>query len=420
LLCFLHIGPSAADRTILRIISDLHIGSPWFIEPKNHEILTSFLTELTLNTTNVKQFVLLGDAIEMWLYPFSEIPNSASTILSSTNLYNSNVQAYMQLFRQIVDNGVEFHIVIGNHDLELKNAVADLKSAISDKIIVHENEYLYNNGDVRMEHGHRYDLFNAPLNGKRPVGYYVSRAVSEVNYGDGSGDKALTITLCRKIPQFLSDEVILLLRNSLLFGKLLEKMFDQVLEDYDDYKNDIVRGGRWDYNTSLPDETLKQSKEHYDDLVSDWRDYWKSALPNLDEDDPTLGMVKAGCGDNKWWVKQLANPVIVFGHTHEPISPTEYDNFNDGKTTYVNSGAWIDGASMTYVDIVENDESYDVNLVKYSEDSGSTTGTKSTTGSKTTTKQKTTTKSKRRRLSKPKYRAAVTASKNVKKPKRWW
>jgi hypothetical protein len=309
----------------------------------------------------------------------------------------------MQLFRQIIDNGVE-----------LKNAINDLKNAISDKIIVHENEYLYNNGDIRMEHGHRYDLFNAPLNGKRPIGYYVSRAVSEVNYGDGSGDKALTITLCRKIPQFVSDSAVLLLRGSVIFGRLLEKMFDQVLGDFDDYEDFIVVGGRWDYNTSLPDETLGKSKEHYDDLVSDWRDYWKTALPDLDPDDPTFGMLKSGCGDNKWWVKQLGNPVIIFGHTHEPIGPVEYENNQDGKTTYVNSGAWIDGSTMTYVDIVERSSSYDINLVKYKP--------VSTSGS--TTKQKTTTKRRRRTLetTQGQYRSSITASRNVPKPqpKKFW
>jgi UDP-2,3-diacylglucosamine pyrophosphatase LpxH len=317
--------------------------------------------------TDVKRLVLVGDFIEMWLYPFKETPKTAKSILNSKKLFKTNVLSFMKQFKKIVENDVILDIVVGNHDLELKFAIKDLKKVISDKINVHDEEFIYN-GVVRFEHGHRYDLFNAPdPRGIRPVGYYVSRAVATVNYGDGQGEQAKSIQICRDLdPKYFADLSVLALRSSFVFGFALELMFDQVLGDYDDYKDRSVKGGNPKY-TSTKTLKLKDIKEQYDDLVSLWRDVYEQSHPDEDPDEFVFGMIKGGCGDNSWWVKYLADPIIIFGHTHEPIPPTFYDNRLDKQTLYVNSGAWIDGGSMTYVDLVENSEdSFTVNLMKYS------------------------------------------------------
>jgi len=98
-----------------------------------------------------------------------------------------------------------------------------------------------------------------------------------------------------------------------------------------------------------------------------WRDTFENSHPDEDPDDFVFGMIQGGCGDNSWWVKYLADPIVIFGHTHEPIPPTTYENRKGKDTIYVNSGAWIDGGSMTFVDLIENSaESFTVNLMKYS------------------------------------------------------
>jgi UDP-2,3-diacylglucosamine pyrophosphatase LpxH len=336
------------------------------VKQQNHEILKSFLTEMTDPNTDVKRFVMLGDVIEMWLYPFNEVPNTVSDILASRDLFNTDVRSFMQLMGKIADNNVQIDVVIGNHDLELQDSVDELKAAISPKITVHPEEFIYN-GVVRMEHGHRYDLFNAPLNGLRPVGYFISRAVAQVDFGDSGGSK--TIELCRALPQFTSDLSVTLLRSSFIFGTALTQMFETVLDGkYDKYKKKKVKGGTYDYSRKAI--ALGKNKDQYNDLVSNWRDYYEDTQPNEDPDEFVFGMLKGGCGDNEWWVKRLADPIIIFGHTHEPVPPTEYRNRRDQKTTYVNSGAWIDGSSMTYVDLIENTDShFTINLVRFEQSS---------------------------------------------------
>jgi len=231
LFCF---SASGAVRNKIRCISDLHIASPWFVDKANQEQLSSLLAEMANPETEVKRLVIVGDFIEMWLYPFNKKPKSAKAILNSERLFKTNVLAFMKQFRKIVENGVELDIVVGNHDLELKFAVDDLKEVIASNINVHEEEFVYN-GVVRFEHGHRYDLFNAPdPRGYRPVGYYISRSVASVNYGDGSGEQAKSIQICRKLdPDVFSDLSVFTLRSSFVFGTALELMFDEVLGDYE-------------------------------------------------------------------------------------------------------------------------------------------------------------------------------------------
>jgi len=258
-------------RPKIRVMSDLHIGSPFFTNTRAKNMLTEFLIEHTLPNTDVWMLVLIGDILELWQHSFDETPLMPLELLNSPNRFGVNVTYYMDLIRKISANDVRVVWVLGNHDMEIS-----LDSALSDffngtSVEIRHEEFVENH--VRYEHGHRYDLFNRPdPAGYRPFGYYPARASATSGFGSEGGSN---IAMAKKLGAW---------KNLVTYGLRCEANFNQILKgilnvalkgshypslagwtEYENHRFSKIIAG--DYRRKGTTQELRSAKNKYKGLV---------------------------------------------------------------------------------------------------------------------------------------------------------
>ena len=81
--------------------SDFHLGSPNIEEShKREKIILEWLCEIE---KDAKAIYLLGDVFDFWFEYKKVIPKGFVRFLGK--------------LAQIIDNGIEVHLIVGNHDL---------------------------------------------------------------------------------------------------------------------------------------------------------------------------------------------------------------------------------------------------------------------------------------------------------------
>jgi len=234
-------------RQFITVISDLHIGSPWLATTTRIDLLRNFLTQFTFaNTTHT--MIIAGDLLENWLDAFNVTPFTLAQTLQQTNLYNASIPEFMGILKKIVDNGIALVYTIGNHDDFMTR---EAFSTFNISVTFTRDAYVYKN--MRIEHGHYYDIFNAPdpVGGPnsimRSLGYYVARAVT--TSGRSSTTSSLTKFLCEL---FVGNTLVVdILRYDAL--SVFERVVDNalggdawsnfVLGQYNKYRRTNVNSG---------------------------------------------------------------------------------------------------------------------------------------------------------------------------------
>jgi UDP-2,3-diacylglucosamine pyrophosphatase LpxH len=189
----------ARDATI--VLSDIHIANgqkySWFLPPYPDQ-LVQMLNQVAADPS-VAEVVLLGDLLDLWLYPVDVVPWTAAQIVEA----NPGVSTAI---RNVVANVPVVYFMNGNHDLEL--SAADLQAFDSGgKSIQMTTSATYNAmyGNQRhLEHGHAVDMFNAPDPSSDtivgyPFGYFVTRLVAT------SANQSLVWALLQKLLQAIGQ-----------------------------------------------------------------------------------------------------------------------------------------------------------------------------------------------------------------------
>jgi UDP-2,3-diacylglucosamine pyrophosphatase LpxH len=184
---------SDTSRASIICISDLHmndqrataLGYSWF--GKNMSALDSLFSSI-LKSTRVKQLVILGDLFDEWAVPYRINPLDPAAGIQTTREYflavaanpvNSNI---VNKLKQIATSGkTQLIYVQGNHDMLLTEAI--LQEIIPGIQWEGDATGLGHHSPVTgivMEHGHRYDFFNAPQPLVQPghilpPGYFITR-----------------------------------------------------------------------------------------------------------------------------------------------------------------------------------------------------------------------------------------------------
>ncbi|KAG9397622.1 phosphoesterase [Carpediemonas membranifera] len=171
-------------RNVIRIISDLHLGSNWHTQT-SHEALMAMLSELTSPSTCVHTLVLNGDVIEAWLFKNDQRPPTATEYFQQPI-----VQTVVQMLDKIARNQIRVFILRGNHDDEL--SAAELAEGFGPRIVVVDSPSLIING-IRITHGHEQDLFcrRDHANDLPAISYFMSRGAATAGSMQSAPDRLL-------------------------------------------------------------------------------------------------------------------------------------------------------------------------------------------------------------------------------------
>jgi len=372
-------------RTKTVFISDLHMNadyaSSWLKE--NATFLADFL--VTLNTrSDVAELVILGDMLDQWITATDDPPPTFGAIISAEH----NLEIVEALQALCTNPAIRVSYVTGNHDLlswqgDNPLVIADTFPGMT---IYSQNpgigEYTRDN-ILWAEHGHRYTLFNAPdiwshSGSHLPLGFFISRLVASLSQDTGM------IYTTPDVLELLSRQTIATLNQ----GRALEQRYPMspaVKGNFDDALivaifNAIARfSGKTSQDEFVmnaldgfdPDPSVAEVSDTYATILSDWpvnqnRVAKEMALWN------ELGYM-INTANLLFKMPSSLKPyypftprIVLFGHTHKALlsySPLQ-------RTIYANTGTWIDGKPMTWVEVDIRDvwpckRSYGVSLWQY-------------------------------------------------------
>lgn len=348
-------------RNTAVFLSDLHLNvdAPYSWQRENLTPLAQFLTNTALRD-DVSDVVILGDFLDEWVVPAEETPYGPKEILES-GINAPVVEALRDICEQSLIN-VTF--VTGNHDqLSYQESYQDVLRQYFPgvNIVSHEpglGAFILD--DVLWaEHGHRYALFNAPdiwsrPGGHLPLGYFISRLAASQSVRTG---QRLTF------PEILAEKIGLSSKTTTLSGeKLIAAVFWGVAAWAGKRPGDrFVMNG---LDGWTEDPTLEQIYQLYKAIYDQWSVRQNIVLPGtalvsefrLETAASLLLRMPERIRDRYPFTPKI----VIFGHTH---GSTLLENFGLTNGTYANTGTWVDGHEMSWVEVRKNDEgAYQVSL----------------------------------------------------------
>lgn len=347
---------STNDNKTYVVISDLHLGDSRSHQQHFGSTVTSMDTTVAfldylLKDTTWDELVIAGDLFDEWAIPsaMQTLADANGTILTEQQYVSAIVQANSTVFnklRQLKDAGHKLVYVVGNHDMQV--TAADVESALPGLFEYHGKEGvgLYTPNDLLLvEHGHRYDMFNAPYKGKKgidnigdgsilPPGFFIAR---------GGTDKRMA----GSTPASFSADMVQ--------GKILEEEAYDLAWKFINMSiplTDVVTGTDGMTRTYTPDDykgstaRLFSGINQYDGTYG-WTNRCKDngtlITPSIMEGIMCCEIPTAldAIGAQVLASDKTPARVLVFGHSHNSSFSTT-DSLSKGKVIYINTGCWLD------------------------------------------------------------------------------
>jgi len=358
------ITPRSDPRKVV-FISDIHLSADpttsWMYN--NIGDLADFLYNLNFRD-DVNELVILGDLLDDWMVPIEDDPSSFEDILDAA--HNEPVVAALQ---EICDNpAIHVIYVTGNHDLLSFESTAKLvlEETFPNMEIRSEDPGF---GDYTLdrvlwaEHGHRYSLFNSPdtwshPNSHLPLGYFITRLVAS---------QSEPYTTPEIIEEFVGQNLPLVPYPRDWQEHLIEVVFTAIARWAGKGPDDLfIMDGKDNFTD---DPTVDEVRAMYDEIMFEWSERQNIVLPEM------ALLNEVGYMINSAQLlfampKSIKNyypftpRIVLFGHTHKAMF---WQRFGLRSTIYANTGTWIDGKPMTWVEVEVNDmrfkqRSYTVSL----------------------------------------------------------
>ena len=393
------------------ITSDWHIGDArsaklgWSSVTKNNARIAKFLQSLYDTKDDWDVLVLNGDIFEFWRSPADtymqadEDGNIMSTAdyIKQIVAYNKSVFDNLQALR---DAGKEIIYLNGNHDMSL--TTTDIEEALPGLFNL---QYvtadapglgLYEPAqNLAIEHGHRYEYFNAPdplvrrnlsslpetfnvASGMFITKIDATKAQSNANAAqtkEASAKAARCQALRQQLIDFIDksdnataatddDATISQNKTTLMMAWAFIAAFEGINPQSQDLSMKVGLAGcnetlTWDYY--FPDISKQTGGKLYDNswLPSVWEERCKlNKTPSTPNFMVSVAAAEAWELCDSFAIKQrLINPqlptaVCVFGHTHEKIVRQHTDPVK-GDVLYLNIGAWLDNVTTTNYGVVK-------------------------------------------------------------------
>jgi UDP-2,3-diacylglucosamine pyrophosphatase LpxH len=294
--------------------------------------------------------VLLGDLVDVWLYPIDVVPATVAQIAAMN-------PAVTQALQSCVANIPNVYFMVGNHDLEVTANDLQPFNAGNKKIqLVTPDWYSAQHPGWRLEHGNTPDMFNAPdlspdaLAGY-PLGYFITRLVAT------AANQSSVWAILQKIIESLGSAHMVATRAGIaplataatedgnVFVATLISTLEVLAEVYDRSKIRFA-------DPAIDNKyTVGDVKTHYQSLYSTWQQKYPDS--NQFVSSMLVGYLKDGLD---WYAKILLaapNPpnLLVMGHTH----------YSETVGAYANDGCWCIPSALghsdpapSYVEIVNN------------------------------------------------------------------
>ena len=345
------------------VISDLHLGNDltYSENVKHLARLEEFLTEIRFSKT-VRELVIAGDMFDEWYIP-TRIDAYGGQ--SQAEFIKKSVKANRGIF-QVLNNiikerEVRVTYIPGNHDMGFFPKNIDLAMPGVNQARDSGNKYgvgtysPLNYPEICIEHGHRYDFFNAmTLAGTLPPGYFFARIAAN-SFTDPTTQKEAT-----KVPEvFLNHPEDPEQNSKYLYYTLWRDVLENSIFVKDNFEDPIIKTNVGNYTQDyairdiLPYNSSTDGSIHmnlFNDIFTqlswDERERFNnvSVLSNIDQ--AILGSLDTEFLDNQANIQYFQDPyskvrVVIFGHTHKPMIKT-FTNTKGEECVYANSGTWED------------------------------------------------------------------------------
>ena len=337
-------------RSKIIVISDLHLNEEradkngYSLFTENGQLLLDFLEQIRVST-QIRELVILGDLMDMWVVPMS-YSTYHDTISDAESYFVAVSQAdinhkIIDKINQIADEGkILFSYVPGNHDMLFNETIFRkiFPSGVWKGVEPGTGRY-YPESSVVLEHGHNYDLFNAPDSvttggSLLPPGYFITRV-----YATGNLLSTEKLPMPEQNTKNMSDQLIYTTSWDIAVHTINIPNFDpdkvQIVTGVDGYTGNYSSNGARDIYTST--------------IGSDWKERQKKngvAVPSS-----VIVGIMNGSGKFFWFgtleysaVAQYFTQnhkidIVVFGHTHHAMLKQDLVTL---EKIYANSGTWID------------------------------------------------------------------------------
>jgi UDP-2,3-diacylglucosamine pyrophosphatase LpxH len=325
----------ARGRNRIVLVSDVHIGdgSPtvWY-QPRLHEpYLLALLDHVQDQAGEIAELVILGDFVDFWTYPPGRRPPSFAEI-AAANPRVFGPDGSLPRLIDALDGRVTY--VPGNHDGGITQIDLDLVRSPNGRTIrLHRDPvYVPQTAGPRLAfaHGHHWTMFNAPYPGTRfgslPPGHFVTRAFSHY------------LETILRPGQSVADLPDQGEPNGLSLASLVRSVDRSFVDTALNYVARVT-GMPQDQPIILPSgqtATLAEARAAYAGLWADWAARGGGGL------DGELEAAKAALADANgtylsWFAQRMGlrheAQLVVFGHTHAPIS-----GLKQGFIDYMNTG----------------------------------------------------------------------------------
>ena len=339
------------QRTKIVLISDLHMNEQrgfddgYSLFTENGKLLVDFL-EYVRTSDQIKELVILGDMMDMWVVPMAY--HTFHDSVTDTKAYFHSV-AEAAVNREVVakinqianEDTIRFSYVPGNHDMLFTEEIFHSIFPKGHWQGVEPGTGAYSpESSVVFEHGHNYDLFNAPdsvttAESLLPPGYFITRI-----YATGNLQSTEKLKMQTESTENMSPELIYTTSWDIAVASINIPGFDpsspQIYTHIDGY-------------TQL--YSSNDARDIYTQTVgSDWKERQKKNGVRV----PSSVIVGIMNGSGKFWwfgtleysaIAQYFTPqgskikIVVFGHTHHAMLKKGVATLDN---IYANSGTWVD------------------------------------------------------------------------------
>ena len=368
------------DRLMIIIISDIHMGDlrsktggyGWFND--NSPKLESFLN-FVRQMPNVRELVINGDLFDEWVVPMdSDTFNGVSQSEFADMIVEANEPVADAINNIIRDGNINVTYVTGNHDMlvESKDIQRNFPgiSEARDNVRGLGAYTPADHPEIIIEHGHRYDFFNAPdpisnrsiteTDSITPPGFFVAKIATTSDLESGRSAfyrQQLTDALGGQYQYYY-----------LSYWAAWELIMAEkpVKESWDDK---IIRTGIDGYTeTYAINDLIPYHQENngpldvnlYKEIEDTWHD--RESINNVPVPISVDTAIAAGALnpvlDAQSGVQYFLNTtssrrIVIFGHTHHAVMFSTL-NYQLQWSIYANTGTWVDNGnpSCTFVLII--------------------------------------------------------------------
>jgi UDP-2,3-diacylglucosamine pyrophosphatase LpxH len=327
-------------------LSDIHIGinaKTNLYQREEHEPgLKAILRYIQENGEQIRNVVILGDWIDLWMYTTTARPvtnfsaDSAKDDILPT--VEQIIQANPNVFTEQKSGSGDFvtvtrkitgkvHYIIGNHDQGVTSEAINsfLPDDLREKRSIICKSEPYKFGQLYGEHGHLFSMVCKP-SCQYPFGYFMTRAAAD------AGVKAPENVFLHLLEYTLQDDSFATAMLKTIAAQQTEKKFNYL-----------------DFRFVMPDSTTLSAQDVIDMFPNNPSDF---NLKEFIKTDLILGVDNLTHSAHERYLQDPTRKIVLMGHTHkEKVYPNTQPQWIYANTGFLCGEKGLSTSSFLTVDI---------------------------------------------------------------------